>query len=376
MTKQNTIISRYLKLYTDSLLVPVLIATMAFYGLLLFGTGIFYSPIHSHQAETSTEYRYNDSFNNTLTKYTVLNELYQDELSFATPGLVSTNILGSSTKNMVPQGICKAGDYLLISAYDSATISMRTLFTNTKQNSVLYILSSRGEYLNTLVLPDANHVGGITYDGENIWVAKGSDMSCSVIPYEAIELAASGEAGGMQLERYIDDVYCGRNASFIDYYNGKLWIGTFTKSPISSSSVGIYEIYPDQGSYALEEVDSLKLPARAQGLSFFEQDDAHYMIVSTSYGRQNNSTYYLYEIGRYRREYFLNKLGECELPPMSEELYNDGEYSYLMFESAATKYSTRAYYKCKDPVDRICVVENSSLLACMLPLADASQGLD
>ena len=95
------------------------------------------------------------------------------------PGLESTDILGESCGYMVPQGICIAGDYMLVTAYDSGDF-----YKNPKQGahkinpSVLYVLSNQTpgsrELLTTIVLPDRNHVGGVAFDGKNIWNRKGT----------------------------------------------------------------------------------------------------------------------------------------------------------------------------------------------------------
>lgn len=45
--------------------------------------------------------------------------LYQND-SYVIPGLRQTNVSGRATPYMVPQGICVAGNYVLISAYSSS----------------------------------------------------------------------------------------------------------------------------------------------------------------------------------------------------------------------------------------------------------------
>ena len=78
------------------------------------------------------------------------------------PGLTNTNVLGTNCKTMVPQGMCKMNDLVLISAYDSEG----------KANSVIYVLNSDG-LLATMVLPFRSHVGGLIYDGTNVWIVNG-----------------------------------------------------------------------------------------------------------------------------------------------------------------------------------------------------------
>lgn len=343
---------------------PAYLVAMALHGFLLLYAGLLIFSNENVLAQTSTDYRFYDTFALTLNKYEALNSLYRDDRSFAIPGLTNTNILGNGSSQMVPQGICKAGDYILISAYNASSNKWVKKKGKSIQNSVIYILSESGEYLNTLVLPDINHVGGLTFDGLNVWVAKGKNKSCSIIPYETIQLfAESGETS--MLEEYFADLFCNRSASFVEYHDGKLWIGTFAKNGSGYSEVGIYEMGNSSNNYELTQISTLRLPEQAQGISFLKQGGEDYMIVSTSYGRIYNSIYYLYKLNLERNEYYVDYRGKCEMPPMSEEMYSDGEYCYLMFESGATEYCTTPVFRCKNPIDRVCAVENSSLIAMM-----------
>ncbi len=353
------------KLNKETYYVPVFLMLMVLCGLMIQGTGYFIYLNSPSSSETSTGYRYDDGFAMTLNNYAALSEIYLEERSFATPGLVSTNILGNASNQMVPQGICKAGDYILISAYDST--SKKWLQNGRKvQNSVIYIMSENGEFLNTLVLPDVNHVGGLTFDGRNVWIAKSGNKTCSLVSYDVIKMAAEHADKSVQLDDYLADMHCDRDASFVEYHDGKLWIGTFSGKKNGYSEVGIYEIGDADNAYKLRELNTLKLPAKAQGLSFYEVNGEEYIIVSTSYGRKNNSIYYMYKLDVVEDVQLLTYRGKCEMPPMSEGVFNDGVFSYMVFESAATKYSTNSYYRCEYPIDRICVVENEKLLQNMM----------
>ena len=52
-------------------------------------------------------------------KYTVFANLYVANKAIPIPGLEHTDVNGADCTTMVPQGMCFAGDYLLLSAYDS-----------------------------------------------------------------------------------------------------------------------------------------------------------------------------------------------------------------------------------------------------------------
>lgn len=92
--------------------------------------------------------------------------------SFAIPGMKTTNVAGFSCTTMVPQGLCLAGSYFLITAYDYKK----------ELNSVVYVVSrSSKSYITTIVLPSKAKVGGIAYDGTNVWISKGKRLPVSHI---------------------------------------------------------------------------------------------------------------------------------------------------------------------------------------------------
>lgn len=181
---------------------------------------------------TTIQFRYPEAFQKTLQKYKCFAGLYCQEASPAVPGLACTDLGESTCSQMVPQGICIAGDYMLISAYDNgANATLRKDNSYVPENSVIYVLSYTdglpGEFLTTLVLPDVNHVGGLAFDGERVWVAKSSSKTLSVISYERIEAAALSGQGSISLGEYDATVPCGVTASFVSYYDQRIWVGTY-----------------------------------------------------------------------------------------------------------------------------------------------------
>ena len=134
---------------------------------------------------TSTDFRYPDRFEQTLIRYSDFQRLYCPEQSPAVPGLAYTRFTDSSSAQMVPQGICLAGEYMLITAYDKAR----------RSNSVIYVMSGETDgnqrLLTVLELPERNHAGGIAFDGKHIWVARSTSGYVSAISYETLKKAAS-----------------------------------------------------------------------------------------------------------------------------------------------------------------------------------------
>lgn len=90
--------------------------------------------------------------------------------------------------NLCPQGICVAGDYLLTTAYCMDGVHTSCVFVFNRKT---------GAYLNTLVLTEKSHVGGITYDGGdskdgNIWICHSNSNRLQRIPYSALKTYVTG----------------------------------------------------------------------------------------------------------------------------------------------------------------------------------------
>lgn len=339
---------------------------------------------------TSTDYRCQKEFQGTLGKYWEFGKMYREEQSIAVPGLEYTGIGNSYSSHMVPQGICIAGDFMLISAYDKGS-------GGKVEPSVIYVLSNDTEkrsFLTTVVLPDVNHVGGITFDGTYVWIAKSSTGYISGISYECLKQAAESGLNSVVLEDYCRQVFVGQRASFITYDDGRIWVGTY-ESGFGESGVlagyrleaaenGAAETKEESGAgsepaacICSEEsrgnVEPVKLaakrermysiPSHAQGAAFLEQEGKRYLALTASYGRYWDSKVYLFEVEGAEEDSPLLLAGVCRFPPMAEELVTDGSHIFFLFESAATPYRTENYRKCAYPVDRVCGVENRELLA-------------
>lgn len=183
--------------------------------------------------------------------------------------------------DMVPQGICFAGDYLLITAYCK----------DKSHNSVIYVFNeSDKSYYGTIKLPGKAHVGGIAYDcnrSGNIWVAQFSELNPA--------------------------------NSFARCY--KVENKTFNRPTLP------YQF-------------QISVPLKTQGISV----RGNKMLISTSYGRKNNSKMYSYTWNQSTKKKSNEKTKV--LPPMSEGVVMGSAYAYVVYESVATEY----YDTCTSPV--------------------------
>ncbi|MCI8299507.1 MAG: hypothetical protein HFI69_04025 [Lachnospiraceae bacterium] len=321
---------------------------------------------------TSTRYRYEKKFENTLKKYRQFASFYNQKASTAVPGLEVTDVLGEACSQMVPQGICVAGDYMLVTAYDNGNHSKKARREGYKvSNSVLYVLSDQNpgnrRLLTTIVLPDINHVGGVAFDGRNVWIAKSTTRTCSVISYDVIKNAADSGQSSYKLNEYDQTVDCGSVASFLTFHDKKLWVGTYSNPRERKGSLRSFEIIrqetPEGAEYRLEKQEEIMIPEFANGAAFFETAEKTYLAVTTSRGRYFDSKIYFYDIFKdpVTGKNLYYQYNSCKFPPMAEELAVDGENTYFLFESSATCYSTQIYQRCSNPVDRICALSTLEL---------------
>ncbi|MDE5967082.1 MAG: hypothetical protein K2G89_09660, partial [Lachnospiraceae bacterium] len=323
--------------------------------------------------DTSTGYRFEYRMKDVVKKYSDFGRVVDVEDSFPIPGLMRTNVTASlrinqqgeciryedarrkSTRNMIPQGLCFAGDYIAVSAYDGKAV----------YNSVLYILDAvTKEYLTTVVLEDKNHVGGITYDGENLWVAKSGDNALSKISYDRLCRAVAAGEDSVSLD--YDATYAiSCEASFVTCYAGLLWVGVFERGNDSVSVLRGFSYEERQGVSGLYQQDELFLPELSNGAAIQNINGRVCLLVDSSYGRTKASLVHVYEL-HMEEDNFENAV--CELkdelvfPPMVEEVEFYEDSVYFVFESAATKYSMNPFHRCKYPVDRVCAVNMDKLL--------------
>lgn len=267
--------------------------------------------------------------------------------SYIIPGLIETNVGGFISSSMCPQGVSFAKNYLLVTAYDLKDEEM----------SVVYVLDkSSKKLLTTLVLPTDAHVGGICYDGTYVWLTTGSKAS-------ALKMSDIQRAVKSGKSYYNVDFFAvcklGISASYITYYDDKLWVGTYNE--LQNTYMYSYEIDDFDTSLALTKVDTVKMPTRVQGVSFTEDG---YLILSRSCQLYEGLRGYMRRIDVYQPDLKNEDGGTISIgsvinyiytPSMNEGIALQGSYLYVIFESGAF---SNASYK----MDRICAIMLNSVL--------------
>ena len=245
-----------------------------------------------------------------------------------------------------PQGLCVTEEHILVTSYSTG---------NHENYGSLYVFDRRtGAYLVTLSMKKGSHLGGICYDGENLWICHSNYRTIERLDYALVKEIARHQPGRtVELTQKHEEYRVSNSPSCITFFSGKLWIATHTRFFKS-----IMKSYRYSGG-ALEECEEFAIPDKVQGVAFDE--DGH-VYLSTPFGRDKSSY-----IKVYRSAYDLikrpEKPAECvEMPPCSEELAIAGDELLVLFESGAQKYmeGTDGKGKALAPLDHMVAIQLDS----------------
>jgi hypothetical protein len=276
----------------------------------------------------------------------------------------------------VPQGLAywEKSNWLLISCY----------FEDGRPSAVVAIDNKTGKLVRclTLVEPDGKghngHVGGLAVSEKYLWVGSGLVYR---VPLD--DLAAAQPVDHLQLR---EPFRAESTASYITYHNKRLWVGEFVledevkpRHPHHLKDRNGTGKYAWVAGYDLNANDDL-MPAgggrrevpsaifsvrqKVQGIAFLDGR----IILSVSYGRQNDSTLAVYKNplvgdrdkphhsvsvgGHTVPVWFLdgkNRVREIDYPPMSEGIAAVGKQLGVVCESGAKKYQKGG----REPLDNI-----------------------
>jgi len=243
-----------------------------------------------------------------------------------------------------PQGICITEDYILITSYsgEKRTLGECKIFER-----------NTGEYLVTLGLDNKSHVGGITFDGKNIWICNSAKMAVERLSYGFIKYVVENHRGGFVNVTNMVELYSVNNIpSSVTFHNGSLYVSTHTKWSTSKMISYVYDEYKDQ----LEEEFVYKIPAKVQGVTF---DAFGRIYVSTSYGRKSSSYLKTYDSIYSMTKDIEQYIDMIEMPPCSEGIAFYEDKLYIIFESAGEKYleGTDGNGKSIAPLDKILIID-------------------
>ena len=282
--------------------------------------------------------------------YSSIGGAIDDAATIPIPGLVSTYTKAGGQVNessqFVPQGICQAEKYILITAYHSKK----------KYNSVIYVVDTDNNSLvSTLTVPNKYHLGGIAFDGNNIWLTGDTSDKYKGEPF--VQYIRYDDFAGM-IEDPVREVrqnevskplYIKNKPSFLECDNGILWVGTYIGR--ESSKRGYMNGYKINETAAGPKLNTFMysvisgLDSSVQGVDI--KDDNLY--VSSSYAGAIGSVrssfvtkYNFADAKKGDRDINISnkELKRVEVPKMNEEILVTDSGIIMNFEAAAECWKT------------------------------------
>lgn len=252
--------------------------------------------------------------------------------------------------SMTPQGICIAGNYLLISAY---------CHTNS-HNSVIYVLNKNThEYVKEIVVSGRQHVGGLAYDKMHgiIWVSTNRGDRATASGFSMRNLT---EYDLERMKRPITytfeyDLYTLEHDSFMTYADGYLYVGHFSND--GESVVQKFRIAKGGGLKTKSGIELgiykeiaipetiFKIPEKTQGIAIYQDK----VLLTRSYGLTKSELLVHNYSNVLQPPEHLVAVNEIMMPQKLQQIYIDGNNLYVLFESAAYAYRAQPMPK----VDRV-----------------------
>lgn len=251
-----------------------------------------------------------------------------------------------SSEYQCPQGLCITPEYYIVSSYSMESDKLGALSLYDRKT---------GAYVVSFGMEAKSHLGGVAFDGKNLWICHSNTKEIECISYDFIKRIAK-----VSNQNFIDITECftkykvNNIPSCIACKDGKIYVAT-------------HRVYALGVLYCYEFIDnSLKLkekiliPPKVQGIFFDEQNQ---IWISQSYGRNKSSYLLFYESYARLKSEVLKATATLEMPPGSEAVVVDNGIVYVLFETASYKYyeGSDGRGTCKYPIDKILMINGDSL---------------
>lgn len=277
----------------------------------------------------------------------------------------------------VPQGIAMDDNYVYISSYDGIKDYLSDLGKSNEQiqvhNSVIYVLRLNDELrkYKTIVLPDTNHVGGLTCLNGQLWISLSTGNSSGQKLVYLDTQTIHDQLNWDNDDEYVVDHYDGENkingvtsASFVTSFNDDLYVGTFN----SSSNSVIQGFHPGSEDAFV----SYSVIQKAQGAAFMTVDNITYLMVSSSYGRKNSSGLYAYSVTNVgQSDSKISAVSSIVLPGMSEGIVEKDGTLYVLFESGSHRYNANPLNSAVTPMGKVIAGKSSNMVNMKRTLSDS-----
>ena len=277
--------------------------------------------------------------------WSAIGDAIDDAGTIPIPGLINTYTKTegkiSESSNFVPQGVCLADRYILVTAYHAKK----------QQRSVIYAVDKENKSLvSTLTVPNKYHLGGIAFDGSNIWLTGDTsdkyegEPFVQYIRYEDFSRMINEPVYEIGKDEISAPVYIKNKPSFLECDNGILWVGTYIgresskKGIINGYKINKKENGPELNTFMYSVITGID--SSAQGIDIKN----NYLYVSSSYaggiGSVRSSFVTKYnikeiKIGNGDINVSGKELKRVEVPKMNEEIIVANGRILINFEAAA-----------------------------------------
>lgn len=244
-----------------------------------------------------------------------------------------------------PQGLCLAEEFFLVTSYNEKKDAPGCLFLFDHES---------GDYLATLGMKKGSHLGGVAYDGENVWICHSDENTLQRIPFSYIRAVGRSASGRfLDISEEVEAYPLSLNPSCITFYGGQLFVAD--TALLFRSEMRSYSWEDGE----LKEGTSYSIPPLVQGIAITGEGR---VLFSTSYGRRNSSYLKCYSDLTELSRSTGNPSVTIELPPCMEGISYQDHTLYAVFESAAKKYfeGTDGLGRSKAPLDEVLTIDLDS----------------
>lgn len=242
------------------------------------------------------------------------------------------------------QGMCFTEEFILITSDSDGKDCLGELLVFDRQT---------GDYLVTLGMDEDSHLGGVAWDGKNVWVCNSSNHTIERLSYRFIQIAVSQKPGTMMDVTNLMETYEVENSpSGITYAEGYLWV--VTHNIWTDDNMISYQF--DEKENLLRRKNAYQIPSQVQAVTFGEKGEVY---LSISYGRRRSSYIRQYESVQKMHKDVDEYESIIEMPPCSEGIVLYENNLYVLFESAGEKYleGTDGLGRSLCPVDKILIID-------------------
>lgn len=249
----------------------------------------------------------------------------------------------------VPQGVCRAGNYTLISAYKSGG-----------GKSIILVYDKNGKYIKYVYVPHWDHVGSLCNIKGKVALSLNNISTndyIAIISNKKIKSTKNGHT-----LKYDYKVKLSGHADYTAFDGTYLWAGhSFDKA---KCTLNVYKVKTKKVKVSGKKKKEKRLtftkrytystPGNIQGIVVNKKGlNKREVILSQSYGVIPDSHVYVHRINLLKDRSLGSASDIYRVPAMLEGIEKKGKYMYLLFESASGKYTKDDTHQTEIQIDKL-----------------------